>query len=152
MNKLMDETTEDLMQVLRRAGPEQVRDYLREHFAQGQPTFVQYMDALLEEKKLKRQDVLRRAGLPMKYGYKLLTGESHTTDRDKLLRICFAMELTLKQTQRALRLYGMNELYPKNARDVVLIAALGRRMYDLDVLCDELRQAGLEPLYTPEEG
>ena len=151
MNKLMDETTEDLMQVLRRAGPEQVRDYLREHFEQGQPTFVQYMDALLEEKKLKRQEVLLRAGLPMKYGYKLLTGESHTTDRDKLLRICFAMELTLKQTQRALRLYGMNELYPKNARDVVLIAALGRRVYDPDVLCDELRQAGLEPLYPPEE-
>lgn len=150
MNKLMDETTEDLMQVLRKAGPGEVRAFLEEHFAQGQPTFVQYMDALLEAKKLKRQEVLRRAALPQKYGYKLLTGESHTTDRDKLLRLCFAMELTLKQTQRVLQLYGMNELYPKNARDVVLIAALGRRQYDIDAVCAELRAAGLEPLYIPE--
>lgn len=149
MNKLINDTTEDLLHVLRRADPDQVQSYLREHFAQGQPTFVQYMDALLAEKKLKRQEVLLRANLPQKYGYKLLTGEAHTTDRDKLLRICFAMELTLKQTQRALKLYGMNELYPKNARDVVLIAALGRRQYDIDAVCAELCSAGLEPLYTP---
>lgn len=150
MNKLMDETTENLMNALRDAGPGEVQTYLREHFSQGQPNFVTYMDAVLAEKRMKRQDVLLRAELPQKYGYKLLTGEAHTTDRDKILRICFAMELTLKQTQRALKLYGMNELYPKNPRDVVLIVALGRRMYDLDAVCAELRSAGLEPLYTPE--
>lgn len=151
MNKLIDETTEDLMTVLRSAGSGEVREYLREHFAQGQPTFVQYMDALLEEKGLKRQEVLLRACLPQKYGYKLLTGESHTTDRDKLLRICLAMELSLKQTQRVLRLYGMSELYPKNARDVVLIAAIGRRRYDVDQISQELLEAGLTPLYEPQE-
>lgn len=146
MNRLIDDTTENLMAVLKGAGPEQVEAYLQEHFAQGQPTFVQYMDALLAEKGFKRQQVLLRADLPQKYGYKLLTGESHTTDRDKILRICFAMELTLKQTQRALRLYGMNELYPKVPRDVVLIAALGRRMYDLGAVNGELTAAGMEPL------
>lgn len=146
MNKLIEETTEDLMAVLNRAEPEQVRDFLKEHFAQGQPTFVQYMDALLEQKGLKRQEVLLRADLPQKYGYKLLTGESHTTDRDKLLRICLALELNLKQTQRALRLYGMSELYPKNARDVLLIAAIGRRQWDIHELSRELMEAGLEPL------
>jgi len=146
VNKLMEETTENLMAVLNRAEPEQVRDFLKEHFAQGQPTFVQYMDALLEQKGLKRQEVLLRADLPQKYGYKLLTGESHTTDRDKLLRICLALELNLKQTQRALRLYGMSELYPKNARDVILIAAIGRRQWDSHELSRELMEAGLEPL------
>ena len=146
MNKLIDETTENLMTVLDRAEPEAVREFLKEHFAQGQPTFVQYMDALLEQKGMKRQEVLLRADLPQKYGYKLLTGESHTTDRDKLLRICLALELNLKQTQRALRLYGMSELYPKNARDVILIAAIGRRQWDIHELSRELMEAGLEPL------
>lgn len=146
MNKLIDKTTEDLMAVLRRAEPEQVRAFLSENFAQGQPTFVQYMDALLEEKGMKRQEVLLRADLPQKYGYKLLTGESHTTDRDKLLRICLALELTLKQTQRVLKLYGMSELYPKNARDVILIAAIGRRQYDMEQVSRELTEAGFEPL------
>lgn len=149
MNKLIEESTEDLMAVLKGAGPEQVREYLRENFAQGQPTFVQYLDALLEQKGLRRQEVLLRANLPQKYGYKLLTGESHTTDRDKLLRICLALELNLKQTQRLLRLYGMSELYPKNARDVVLIAAIGRRQYDVDEVSRELEEAGFAPLYVP---
>ena len=146
MNRLIDDTTEELMAVLNRAEPEAVQDYLREHFARGQPTFVQYMDTLLEEKGLKRQAVLLRAELPQKYGYKLLTGESHTSDRDKLLRLCLAMELNLKQTQRALRLYGMSELYPKNARDVILIAAIGRRQWNIREISRELTEAGLEPL------
>lgn len=150
MNHLMDETTENLMNVLRRADTDDVHSFLKEHFSQGQPTFVQYLDALLMEKGLKRQQVLLRAGLPQKYGYKLLTGETHTTDRDKLLRICLAMELNLTQTQRALRLYGMSELYPKIKRDVVVIAAIGRRCWDIDEVSRELSEAGLDPLYRPE--
>lgn len=146
MNRLIDDTTEDLMAVLGSAGEEEVRAFLREHFAQGTPTFVQYMDELLEQKGLKRQEVLLRADLPQKYGYKLLTGESHTTDRDKLLRLCLALELSLKEAQRVLRLYGMSELYPKNPRDVVLIAAIGRKQFDLYEISRELRAAGLEPL------
>lgn len=151
MNKLIDKPTEDLMTVLHRAEPEQVRAFLEENFTQGQPTFVQYMDALLEEKGMKRQEVLLRADLPQKYGYKLLTGESHTTDRDKLLRICIALELDLKQTQRVLRLYGMSELYPKNARDVILIAAIGRRQYDMEQISRELTESGFAPLYVPQK-
>lgn len=150
MKKLMDETTENLMGVLSRAEPEQVQEFLREHFTDGAPSFVRYMDELLEQKGLKRREVILRAKLPQKYGYKLLTGESHTADRDKLIRICFAMELSLKQTQRVLRLYGLSELYPKNPRDVLLIAALGRREHDIDHVSEELRIAGFGPLYTPE--
>ena len=145
MNRLIDDTTENLTAVLGNAGEEEVRDFLREHFAQGVPTFVQYMDELLAGKGLKRQEVLLRADLPQKYGYKLLTGEAHTTDRDKILRLCLAMELSLKQTHRVLRLYGMSERYPKVPRDGVLIAAIGRRQWDIYEISRELPAAGLEP-------
>lgn len=151
MHELMEKSTEDLMHTLSGAGPREVQAYLQENFAQGQPSFVGYMDQLLAEKGLKRQQVLLRANLPQKYGYKLLSGETHTTDRDKLLRICFAMELTLKQTQRVLKLYGMNELYPKDKRDVVLIVALGQRQFDIDRVSEELQAQGMEPLYVPED-
>ena len=146
MNRLIDDTTVILTAVLGNAGEEEVRDFLRKHFAQGVPTFVQYMDELLAGKGLKRQEVLLRADLPQNYGYKLLTGEAHTTGRDKLLRLCLAMELSLKQTQRVLRLYGGSELYPKVPRDVVLIAAIGRRQWDIYEISRELQAAGLEPL------
>lgn len=151
MEKLIEKNTDDLMNTLHGANPEQVQAYLRENFAQGQPNFVSYMDELLTRKQLKRQEVLLRANLPQKYGYKLLTGEAHTTNRDKLLRLCFAMELDLKQTQRALKLYGMNELYPKNQRDVILIVALGKKQYDISQIDEELKKLGLAPLSGPEE-
>lgn len=150
MQDLMEKTTADLMEALRGTDPARVKLFVEENFAQRQPDFVSYMDELLARKQMKRQEVLLRANLPQKYGYKLLTGESHTTDRDKLLRICFAMELSLKETQRVLKLYGMNELYPKNKRDVALIVALGRRQFDVDLVSEALAAEGLAPLYTPE--
>lgn len=150
MCKLIDKNTDNLMTALCGANPAQVQTYIQQNFSQGQPDFVGYVDELLSQKHMKRQEVLLRANLPQKYGYKLLTGEAHTTDRDKLLRICFAMQLTLKETQRMLKLYGMNELYPKNKRDVMLIVALGRKQFDIDQINAELAAQSLQPLYPPE--
>lgn len=151
MRELIEKSTEDLMETLLGADPEKVQSYLRQNFREGQPDFVSYIDTLLAQKQMKRQEVLLRADLPQKYGYKLLTRETHTTDRDKILRICFAMQLTLKQTQRALKLYGMNELYPKNKRDVLLIVALGKKQFDIERINEELNAQGLPPLYRGEE-
>lgn len=145
--KLMDKSTDNLMNTLKRTSPSEVKNYMQKQFREGEPAFPGYMDALLQQKKLKRQDVLIKANLPQKYGYKLLTGETHTTDRDKILRICFSMEMTLKETQRALKLYGMNELYPKIKRDVLLIVALGQKMFDVDKVNDMLLREGEAPLY-----
>lgn len=144
---LIEKDTDNLMNILKAASPIQVKDYLDEQFRDGEPQFSRYMDAILLEKNLKRQDVLIKANLPQKYGYKLLTGESHTTDRDKILRICFSAQMTLKETQRALKLYGMNELYPKIKRDVLLIVALSQRVFDIDAVNEILIQEGEAPLY-----
>lgn len=148
---IIEKDTEELEQILKNAAPMQVKDYLEREFAEGEPSFPAYMDALLEKKGMKRQDVLLRANLPQKYGYKLFTGESHTTDRDKLLRICFSMEMTLTEAQRTLKLYGMSELYAKNKRDVVLIAALHCRIFDIDRINELLTAENFPPLYIAEE-
>ena len=147
---VFDKTTGNLMNTLKHTSTSEVKEYLRENFKDGEPTFSGYMDALLARKNLKRQDVLIRANLPQKYGYKLLTGETHTISRDKILSICFAMEMSLKETQRALKLYGMNELYPKIKRDVLLIVALGQKIYDIDKVNEILLGEGEPPLYEPE--
>lgn len=144
---LIDKDTDNLMNILKAADPIQVKEYMSEQFKEGEPQFSRYMDDILASKNLKRQDVLIKANLPQKYGYKLLTGESHTTDRDKILRICFSAQMTLKETQRALKLYGMNELYPKIKRDVVLIVALSQRVFDIDKVNELLMAEGEAPLY-----
>ena len=70
-----------------------------------QNAFSEYIKDLLKEKKITQQMVFLKADIPEKYGYKLLSGEKHTRQRDIILRICYAAELTLEQTQRALRKY-----------------------------------------------
>ena len=148
--ELIEKDTEDLMNTLKSAESIRIDEYLMEQFKDGNPNFPRYLDSILMRNNLKRQDVLIRANLPQKYGYKLLTGESHTTDRDKILRICFSAQMSLKETQRALRLYGMNELYPKIRRDVVLIVALSRKVFDIDAVNEMLMEENEAPLYDME--
>ena len=148
---LIEKDTTDLENVLKTASPLQVQEYINAEFAGGEPSFVSYIDALLALKGLKRQDVLIRANLPQKYGYKLLTGESHTSNRDKILRICFSMEMSLTETQRALKLYGFSELYAKNKRDALLISTVSRRIFDIDTVNDILLSQKLTPLYNNED-
>ena len=78
-----------------------------------QNAFSEYIKDLLKEKKITQQMVFLKADIPEKYGYKLLSGEKHTRQRDIILRICYAAELTLEQTQRALRKYEMPQLYDR---------------------------------------
>ena len=86
---IFDKDTTNLMDALQNARPSDMHEYIQEQFEEGEPDFPGYINMLLSQKGLKRQDVLIKANLPQKYGYKLLSGESHTTDRDKILRICF---------------------------------------------------------------
>lgn len=141
------ESTGNLMAVLNQTKASDFKSYEQKYLKNAKPYFPAYIDELLEQKNLKRQDVLLRADLPQKYGYKLLSGETHTTDRNKILRICFSMEMTLPETQRALKLYGMNELYPKVKRDALLILAIGEKMYEPEQVNDWLKQHKETPLY-----
>lgn len=68
-----------------------------------------------------------QADFPERFGYKLLSEEKRTKQRDYILRICYAAKLTLEETQRALTLYGMAPLYPRIPRDAVLMIAFNKR-------------------------
>ena len=139
------DSTANLLNILKDAGKEDIETFRREHLIK-ETSFPAYMDTLISLKKLKRQDIFQKADLPQKYGYKLLTGETHTTDRDKLLRIFIAMGMTLKETQRALTLYGLAPLYAKNKRDVVIIIALNKDVSSVDTVNEWLNENGEEEL------
>ncbi|MBQ9958828.1 MAG: hypothetical protein IJP01_00590 [Oscillospiraceae bacterium] len=147
---LLQKDTADLTKALCGTPPAQLHSWLEATFAEGALSFSRYMDALIAQKGMKRQDIIIKANLPQKYGYKLLSGETHTTDRDKILRICFSMQLTLQQTQRALKLYGMSELYAKVRRDALLICALNARICDIDRVNELLAAEKLPPLYSED--
>ena len=111
-------------------------------------SFSTYVKELLADKGLTQQTVFLNADIPERYGYKLLSGEKHTKQRDVILRICYAGEFSLPETQRALRKYGMAELYAKDDRDVLIMIAFNERPGSVLEVNSLLKEHGFQPLRT----
>lgn len=89
-------------------------------------SLTEYLNSVIEENDLTRSYIIQKSNLSSVYVYKILSGERHP-QRDKLICLCFGMNMTLSQTQLALRLAGHSILYPKNRRDSIIIFALNER-------------------------
>ena len=113
-----------------------------------QDAFSEYIKNLLREKKMTQQMVFLKADIPERYGYKLLSGEKHTRQRDIILRICYAAELTLDQTQSALRKYEMPQLYAKIPRDALLMLIFQERPGGIIEVNELLKEKGMDMLRT----
>ncbi len=111
-------------------------------------SFSTYVKELMNKKGIKQQEVFLKADVPERYGYKLLSGEKHTKQRDVIVRICYAAEFTLSETQRALRKYGMAELYAKDERDALIMIAFNERPGSIIDVNTMLKSHGLQPLRT----
>lgn len=111
-------------------------------------SFYVYIKNLLVQKKITQQMVFLRADIPERYGYKLLSGEKHTKQRDIILRICYAGHLSLDETQWALKKYEMPELYAKIPRDALLMIIFNERPGGIIEVNGLLKENGMEPLRT----
>ena len=148
---MREKDTRDLGQVLEGTRLEGFDQYLqenRESLSEDSEAFSIYIKGLLARKGITQQAVFLKADIPERYGYKLLSGEKHTRQRDILLRICYAAEMTLEETQSALEKYEMPALYPKRPRDALLMLIFRERpgsILDVNAL---LKKHGMEPLRT----
>ena len=143
--------TEALEKKLENTHADEIKEYLNEHadsFLSDDRPFAEYMREKIREKNMKQQDVFLFADVPERYGYKLLSEEKRTRKRDVILRICYAAEFTLAETQQALRIYGMPELYAKVARDAVLMISFNSRPGSIIEVNKLLKDNDMEPLKT----
>lgn len=127
---MAEKSTSELDEILKNTHSRNIADYLSENkdsFISEENDFSSYMRYKIKQKGLLQQEVFLNADIPEKYGYKLISEEKHTKQRDIILRICYASKLTLEETQKALRLYGMAELYSKVTRDAVLMICFNER-------------------------
>lgn len=110
--------------------------------------FSDYIHEMLRKYGKTQQEVFLQADLPERFGYKLLSGEKHTKQRDYILRICYAIGMNLEETQRAITLYGMAPLYARIPRDAVLMIAFNQHkgtVLDVNALLSDHK---LPPLKT----
>lgn len=103
------------------ASPDPVKFARKHHITQR--SLPHYLQQLLDEKGLKRAEVVRSAGLDATYGYQIFMGQRKPT-RDKVLQLIFALKCTLQEANRVLQAAGHNELYCKNRRDAIIIFCL----------------------------
>lgn len=146
-----EKSTSELEEVLKSTHLKDFSGYCKnnkESVIDDEKVFVEYFKSLFKEKGVSQQKVFLMADIPERYGYKLLSGEKRTRQRDVILRICYAAEFTLNETQRALKKYGMPQLYPKVPRDALLMIAFNERpgsIIDVNAL---LKENGMPPLRT----
>ena len=108
--------------------------------------FAAYMRQKLREKGLLQQDVFLAADLSEGFGYKLISEEKRTRQRDVILRLCLAAEFKPAEVQEALLRYGMAPLWWRFPRDAVLLTAFGSGVYELQKVNELLEQHGQLPL------
>lgn len=134
--------------------PDGFQAFLRQHGAsliRSTRPFADYMREKFREKGLLQQNIFLAADLSERYGYKLISEEKHTYQRDTILRICLAAEFVLDEVQEALSLYGMAPLHYRIPRDMAFIVAFNNRIYDIHDVDAILRSNDLPPFLTQDE-
>lgn len=134
-----ESTTEKLNKVLKSAHIEDFDNFKSENkdkLTSYDYAFSNYMHDLIDKSDLNMQQLAVRAGL-VESTFRDTINETKAKDRDKIIRICVAMELTLEETNRALKLSKLSELYSKEKRDALIILCINNKVYNVDKV-DEL--------------
>jgi len=96
----------------------------------------------LKQSGLSRTEVITISGLNDIYAHQIFSGKRRPS-RDKLLCLCFGLQLTAEQVQSMLRDCGYVPLYVKKRRDSIILYALlnGMTLLELNALLYEEKEA-----------
>ncbi len=90
-------------------------------------TLAEYLEKLLKEHGIKKNEIIKRSNLDQTYGYQIFQGTKKNPSREKLLRLALAFPLSVDETKRLLYYGGAETLYPRVPRDAYLMFAIHNR-------------------------
>ena len=141
-----DSTTSNLAKILSNIdSAREMEEYMDlPKVADSFQTFPDYFRSLDAVQEMDSGELIRNSGLERSYYYQVMKG-TRCPGRDKVLRLCLAAGLNLKETTRALELSGNAVLYPRKRRDIILTLAINEKagVDDTNLL---LFKYGEEPL------
>lgn len=143
--------TGELDKVLGNLNPDEIQEYIDKNtdsIFMDELAFSEYMKDMFRIKGYTQQEVFLRADMPERYGYKIISMEKHTVQRDVIIRMCLASDFDVTETNRALKLYGLSELYSKVPRDAIIIVAINSKINSIDEVNDLLKKNGFNELYS----
>ena len=107
--------------------------------------FVEQMEELIREKKLKDSTVYKAAQIDRRLFSKIVSDRSYKPAKDTCLAIALALELTPSQADDLLSRAGYT-LSHSNKRDVVLEFCFNEKIYDVNMVNDLLYRLGEKTL------
>ena len=143
-----------LMDQLLLISPAGLQTFLKRHessLIRSDRPFTDYMRAKFRENDISEQNVFLSADLSERYGYKLISGEKRTRQRDVILRLCLSAEFHLDEVREALMLYGMSPLHDRIPRDMAFIVAFNKRIFEIHDVDAILRDNNLSPFLTLDD-
>jgi len=143
MGYKMAKTTDELKELLK--SKKDIDAYLVENKDDLQhKTFPEIMSDWLAKKQMSRSDLLKKTNIYVRYGYEILDG-TKSPSRDKILQLCLALELDVKEADHVLYAAGCESLYARDVRDSIIMFALDNHL-TLMQCNDELYAHNLETL------
>ena len=126
-----ESTTSNLAKVLTNIdSAQEMEQYLELPEVVNSCPFPEYFRSLPAVREMDTGELIRSSGLERSYYYQVMKG-TRSPGRDKVLRLCLAAGLNLRETTRALELSGNAVLYPRKRRDIILTVAVNQ-MADVD--------------------
>lgn len=120
-------STTELFKMLQES-PEQFAKLVREGKVFDETLALKdYLNELLRKQHISIPEIVAETVLSKSFVYQIFNGERNP-GRDILLRISFAMHLSLKETQQLLRLGEKNTLYPRVRRDAAIICCIEQEL------------------------
>lgn len=87
------------------------------------PEFSVLINTILDEKGVKRSDLIRKLNYDRNYGYQILNGTRVPTKR-QIIEIALCVGITTEQLQQLLKICNREILYVRNLEDAKVMYAL----------------------------
>lgn len=141
----MKKSTDELMNILR--NKRSVDEYFDENDNEiffG--TLSEQVNFYIARKGLTKAEVVRRSGLNRGYCYEILSGKkTKNISRDKVILLCFGLELSVDEAQQLLKKCGYAPLYARDTRDSIIIFCIENSISVINTNI-KLGDYNLEPL------
>lgn len=121
-----DKSTSELFKMIQES-PKLFEANLQMGSGYKEPQLSEYLQQLLEQHEMAIPDLIVKTLLSKSFVYQIFSGKRNP-GRDILLRMSFAMHLSVEETQHLLLVGGKGALYPKVRRDAVIIYCLEQGM------------------------
>lgn len=123
----MEKSTEELLEILK--NKKTIEDYFVDEVNELVfSSLGEYLDLLINEKKLRKSDVIRKSNLDKNYAYQIFNGNKLNPSRNKMIMLSFGMGLSVSETRKLLKIANVSDLYPRSPRDSVIIYCLNKGM------------------------